>query len=74
LKELVIRPFQAQDFEQVREIYHQGINTKIATFETEPPTFEIWELKFRKNLRFVATKKRSFVGGLLCLPLAMTRG
>ena len=62
MKELVIRPFQDQDFEQVKEIYQQGINTKIATFETEPPTFEIWESKFRKNLRFVATEKEIICG------------
>jgi len=62
LKELVIRPFQAQDFEQVKKIYQQGIDTKIATFETEAPTFEVWETKFRKNSRFVAAKNEMITG------------
>ena len=32
-----------EDWEAVNAIYQEGINTKIATFQTETPTFEVWD-------------------------------
>ncbi|WP_336092322.1 hypothetical protein [Leeuwenhoekiella sp. CH_XMU1409-2] len=33
--DLLIRPFKPEDYPEVAKIYHAGIDTQIATFETE---------------------------------------
>jgi len=52
-------PFQiaamtAEDWEQVRQIYLEGIATGQATFETEAPDFERWHLSHLPFARLIA--------------------
>ena len=49
-----IRPFKPEDYPDVAKIYQAGINTQIATFETEAPAFAAWDLRFCETCRLVA--------------------
>lgn len=40
---LVIEELTQAYWEQVRQIYQEGINTGLATFETRPSTWEKWD-------------------------------
>jgi phosphinothricin acetyltransferase len=58
----LIRPLLASDWESVRRIYQEGIATGNATFETEAPEWERWDVAHRKDSRFVACVGESVVG------------
>ncbi|MFS0674697.1 N-acetyltransferase family protein [Ornithinibacillus sp. 179-J 7C1 HS] len=53
-KHIVIDKMTEADWEFVREIYIEGINTGNATFDTEPPTWEEWDHGHLTNCRYVA--------------------
>jgi L-amino acid N-acyltransferase YncA len=57
-----IRAFKKQDWTSVSKIYAEGIATGIATFETEVPTFIIWNEKFLTKCRIVAQIEDEVVG------------
>lgn len=50
----VIEPMRPEDWDAVRAIYHEGIATGNATFETEAPTWETWDAAHAKEPRLVA--------------------
>lgn len=63
-----IRSFKKEDWTSVSRIYAEGIATGIATFETEVPSFEIWNKKFLKQCRIVAELNDTVIGfGVLSL-------
>ena len=37
-----------ENYNQVAEIYKEGINTQVATFETEIPDWETWDKKYHR--------------------------
>lgn len=51
---MTVRPFIKQDWTSVSRIYAKGLATGIATFETEVPSFEVWDSKFINSCRLVA--------------------
>lgn len=57
-----IRPLQKEDWQTVRKIYQQGMDTGIATFETQVPDWEIWNAKFLEACRLVADADGKVVG------------
>ncbi len=57
-----IRPLQKKDWNAVRRIYQEGIDTGMATFETQVPNWETWDLKFLKKCRFVAERNGKVQG------------
>jgi len=57
-----IRTFKEQDWASVSKIYSEGIATGIATFETEVPSFDVWNEKFIKKCRIVAVLDNKVVG------------
>lgn len=59
---IAIRAFKKQDWTSVSKIYAEGIATGIATFETEVPSFGVWDEKFVKTCRLVAEVDRDVVG------------
>jgi len=65
-----IRPLVAEDWEFVRSIYLAGIATGQATFETEAPTWERWNIAHLPTSRFVATAKESVVGWAALSPVS----
>jgi L-amino acid N-acyltransferase YncA len=57
-----IRPLDPSDWPAVHEIYAQGIATRAATFETEPPTWEQFDAGRLPGHRLVAVEDGSVVG------------
>lgn len=50
-----IREMQKGDWKSVSEIYQQGMDTNLATFQTECPTYEEFDQSHIKQCRFVIT-------------------
>jgi L-amino acid N-acyltransferase YncA len=46
----------------VKEIYQQGIDTGMATFETEPPSWEVFDKKFLEMSRLVTIENNIITG------------
>ena len=44
---------QPEDGKRVLEIFQQGIDRGNATFDTELPTWEVWDMKFHKVCRWI---------------------
>lgn len=65
-----IRPLQEYHWEDVKEIYAQGIATKNATFETEVPTWEKWDESHHYHSRFVALESESVIGWVAISPVS----
>lgn len=59
---VVIRSFEARDWNAVREIYEQGLLTRNATFETQVPDYDTWTKKFHPHLLWVATDNEQVIG------------
>lgn len=60
--EIVVRPLLKTDWESVSKIYGEGIATGIATFETEVPTWQLWNEKYIEHCRIVAELNHEVVG------------
>lgn len=60
--EVEFRPMTRDDWEQVSEIYRQGIETCNATFETEIPSWDKWDSDHVRSCRIVASIKDLVVG------------
>ncbi len=63
-----VRSFQTQDWNEVKCIYQQGIDTNIATFETSCPTWEKWSDMHLKECRFVYVLNSKVVGWVALTP------
>jgi phosphinothricin acetyltransferase len=59
---VTLRPLTAQDWPAVAKIYQQGIETDLATFETNVPTWENWDDGHLKICRLVAEMDNQVVG------------
>jgi L-amino acid N-acyltransferase YncA len=57
-----IRQLNHNDANDVLEIYQQGINTGIATFYTDIPTWETFDKKFLKQCRLVVEEEGKILG------------
>ena len=55
-------PLLPEDWDRVASIYLEGIKTKNATFETQCPSWEVWDGKHRKDCRFVAKEDGKVAG------------
>lgn len=49
-----IIPLDREHFVAVSNIYLEGLATGVASFETEAPSWELWDQKFLKVCRYVA--------------------
>jgi len=61
------------DWEQVANIYLEGINTKKATFQTEVPTFEEWDSGHIQSCRLVARLDDGKILGWVALSKTSSR-
>ena len=59
---ILITALKPEHFEEVKTIYHQGIATKNATFETECPLYDVWDKKHLPHSRLVAILNNKVVG------------
>jgi phosphinothricin acetyltransferase len=62
-----LRKLEFADWDLVRDIYRQGIQTGQATFETEPPSWEDWDSGHLKVARLVAEDDQGQVVGWAAL-------
>src|SRR5512138_2169631 len=68
--EFVIDALQAGDWPLVAEIYHQGIATRNATFETTTPTWEHFDASHRPDCRLVARNGAQVLGWAVLSPVS----
>jgi L-amino acid N-acyltransferase YncA len=57
-----IRKFEQEDFNAVKDIYQQGIDTGNATFQKIAKNWEEWNNSMLINCRLVATKNNQILG------------
>ena len=57
-----IRDMRTSDWDAVRTIYQEGMDTGMATFETTLPTWEQWNRKYLQSCRLVGTLEGHIVG------------
>src|SRR6187455_866338 len=57
-----IRLFKSGDWNVVRNIYEQGLQTRNATFETQSPEYDVWIKKFHSHLLWVAVEGGQVIG------------
>lgn len=62
-----------EDRLKVLEIYQEGILSGIATFETETPSWEAWDMKFLKFSRFVLVNETEEIIGWCALQAVSDR-
>lgn len=67
---LHIRALLPSDWPAVRGIYQQGIDTGIATFETEVPSWEYWDKKYHQFCRFVTTDQGEVLAWATLAPVS----
>ena len=65
-----IRPLIASDYPQVAAIYKKGLATGIATFETEIPDWNSWNLKLLDACRFVLVLNDKIIGWCALSPVS----
>lgn len=65
---IIIEKMKETDWEQIREIYIEGINTGNATFDTEAPEWREWDKKYLPMCRLVAREGDTVLGWPALLP------
>lgn len=58
------------DWDRVSGIYLQGIETNLATFQTEIPTYESWDSGHLKEFRFVVEDYNGVIGWVALSPIS----
>lgn len=65
-----IGPMTEADWDQVRAIYLQGIETGNATFETDAPSWERWDQGHLRQGRLVARDGKRILGWMALSPVS----
>ena len=65
-----IRGMQKEDWKRVSEIYQQGMDTNIATFQTQCPSYEEFDQSHLKKCRFVITDANAVIGWAALTPVS----
>ncbi|RDW21269.1 GNAT family N-acetyltransferase [Oceanobacillus chungangensis] len=65
---MIIDNMKENDWEQVRAIFIEGINTANATFETEAPSWDTWNRKYLQDCRLVVRDGDKVIGWAALLP------
>jgi phosphinothricin acetyltransferase len=68
-----IRPMTAADWPAVRAIFAEGIETRAATFETEPPSYDSFDASHHAEHRLVAVEDGRVVGWVALAPTSSRR-
>lgn len=66
----IIENMKATDWEEVKEIYVDGIKTGNSTFETEAPTWKEWDSGHIKSCRLIARYKEKVLGWAALSPIS----
>ncbi len=67
---LIIVPMQPTDWAAVAGIYAQGLATRLATFETEVPSWQTWDAGKRADCRLLAKINGEIVGWAALSPVS----
>ena len=70
MSEIIMRPMLATDWNSVANIYKEGIETGVATFETNVPSFDVWNKAHMTTCRFVAEKNDEILGWVALSPVS----
>jgi phosphinothricin acetyltransferase len=65
-----IRPMTPPDWEAVRAVYQEGIDTGNATFETTAPDWDRWNASHRADCRLVACDDTGLIGFAALSPVS----
>ncbi len=65
-----VRPLLPSDWDAVRKIYVEGIETGQATFETEAPDWPRWDFGHRKDCRLAAWEDERLLGWAALSPVS----
>lgn len=65
-----IRPMTDDDWEDVRAIYQMGMDTNMATFQTECPPFAQWDSSHLDSCRLVAEASGRVIGWAALSPVS----
>jgi L-amino acid N-acyltransferase YncA len=68
-----IQKFIKENWNDVSEIYRQGLLTRNATFETEVPDYDTWIKKFHSHLLWVAIVEGKAVGWAGLQPVSVRK-
>lgn len=68
-----IRLFHSGDWNEVRDIYEQGLLTRNATFETQAPDYNSWIKKFNHQLLWVAVEDKNVIGWAGLQPVSVRK-
>lgn len=68
--EMEIRALLPEDWNGVRVIYEEGIATGDATFETEAPSWEVWDAGHLEGCRIVGIRDGTLVGWAALAPVS----
>ncbi|WP_432703072.1 GNAT family N-acetyltransferase [Lysinibacillus sphaericus] len=66
---MIIRKMEQKDLKAVLEIYKEGIETEMATFQTEVPSEQEWDEGHHATLRFVTEDQNKVVGWIGISPV-----
>jgi len=69
-KQITISTMQDEDWSRVAEIYRSGIETKLATFESNVPTWDHWNTSHLNFARLVATYEQRIQGWAALSPVS----
>jgi phosphinothricin acetyltransferase len=67
------RPLEPSDWPAVAEIYWAGMRDGLATFETEVPSWEVWDDAHLRDHRLVADLRGEVVGWAALAPVSARR-
>ena len=73
MQDLIIAHMAAADWEDVRRIYLEGISTGHATFETDVPSWEEWNLHHVPDGALVARANGHVIGWAALAPVSRRR-
>lgn len=73
ISDLKILAFMPAHWDAVREIYHLGLLTRNATFETVVPDFEAWSKKFPASWFWVVEQQGKVVGWAGLQPVSVRK-
>lgn len=67
---LLLRPMAPEDWPAVRAVHAEGIATGDATFQTEPPDWQVWDAGHLPACRLVAVEGEDLVGWAALSPVS----
>ena len=70
LQNLIIDELKEHDWQQVKSIFIEGINTGNATFQTSASTWEEWDVAHQPDCRLVARLNGEVVGWVALSPIS----